>query len=143
MSTVFSYMSSLLLFLGIALFIQIALIIIYIRYFREIYHEIKKYYVYKRLDWITKILDESKKSAFNKIYYEDIIVYRLSKKEIDKKELNKLGDEYVKLVFVLCGNSITDDLFYIYGKEAICLSLKNDFLINYSLTAASESATIV
>jgi hypothetical protein len=76
---------------------------------------IKRKFIFQRFEHIHSILEQSKITAFNKIFGDKILVQKSSGFKINSKELEIIQREFLNFVFLSCGTKILKDLKYIYG----------------------------
>lgn len=84
---------------------------------------------YNTADALLKIFEDSKNSAYVKIYNENLIVEVLNRTKLNETQIADLSKEYVKLVFLFSGDQIISDLCMLYGsKETLIAKLTSDFV---------------
>ena len=81
-------------------------------------------YLYNHFNELIAILEIAKETAYNRVYRESVVVNAASDFMIRQAELEKIQEEFIKDVLLLCGPSVVDDLVRLYGDEdALCMSL--------------------
>lgn len=108
--------------------ISILLIIIVVIYFLQNKRLIRND-IFSRYTEISKILEESKEAAYQKIFRDHILVYSSSGFRINKDEITKLQSLYVKSIFLFCGSKISEELEMMYGDlDSLCALFVNEFI---------------
>ena len=72
-------------------------------------------YLYNHFNELIAILEISKETAYNRVYRESVVVNAASDFMIRQAELEKIQEEFIKDVLLLCGPSVVDDLVRLYG----------------------------
>lgn len=91
----------------------------------------KRHGLYQNSIVLIQTYEKMKEIAFDKTYKEQLFYLHKDNQRPNEDQLDIITGDYIKLVLVLCGDNIKNDLIELFGSlDTICLQIGSYFIAN-------------